>query len=59
MTEAKPAAAPDPLKRKYVVGHDDILLEYTHLYLPAQMPVFALGILYYFVINDGYKLKAM
>ena len=43
--------------RKYVVGHDDILLEYTRLYLPAQMPVFALGILYYFVINDGYKLK--
>jgi peptidoglycan/LPS O-acetylase OafA/YrhL len=49
--------AVDFIFRKYVVGNDDILIEYSRLYLPANLPVFALGILYYFIVTDSYRIK--
>jgi peptidoglycan/LPS O-acetylase OafA/YrhL len=40
-----------------LIGHERLWIEYLYMYFPSQLPVFALGILFYFVVKDDYRLS--
>lgn len=39
------------------INHERLWLEFLYMYLPNQLPVFGLGILFYFIVKDNYKLS--
>lgn len=39
-----------------LIGHDKLSQEYLFYYLPNQLPIFALGILFYFIVKENYKI---
>lgn len=48
----------DMVFRKFHLIDNNILwYNYIYFYFPSQLPVFALGVLFYFVIKDNYQLK--
>jgi peptidoglycan/LPS O-acetylase OafA/YrhL len=40
-----------------LIGNERLWQEYLYLYLPSQLPVFGLGILFYFIVTEGYKIS--
>jgi peptidoglycan/LPS O-acetylase OafA/YrhL len=42
-----------------LIGHAKLWEEYLSLYLPAQLPVFGLGILLYFLVEDSQATKGV
>lgn len=40
-----------------LIGSERLWQEYLYLYLPSQLPVFALGILFFFIVRDEYKIS--
>jgi len=45
------------LRRFHFMQNDMLWYNYLYFYLPSQLPVFALGILFYFIIKDNYQPK--
>jgi peptidoglycan/LPS O-acetylase OafA/YrhL len=45
------------LNRVHVIGSEQLWDHYLYMYLPSQLPVFALGILFYFIVRDNYRLS--
>lgn len=39
-----------------LIGNHRLWNEYLFFYFPSQLPIFALGILFYFIIKDGYRI---
>jgi peptidoglycan/LPS O-acetylase OafA/YrhL len=42
--------------RFQLIGSDRLWNEYLFFYFPSQLPIFALGILFYYIVNDGYRV---
>jgi len=40
-----------------LIGNDKLSQEYLYYYLPNQLPIFALGILFYFIVKENYKIS--
>lgn len=40
-----------------IIESDRLWQEYLNFYLPSQLPVFALGIIFYFVVKGNYKIS--
>lgn len=45
------------LNKIHIISSDWLWDNYLFFYLPNQLPIFALGILLYFIIRDNYKLS--
>lgn len=42
--------------RFQLIGSERLWNEYLFFYFPSQLPVLALGILFYYIVNDGYRV---
>lgn len=51
------AALQFTLSRMHVIESERLWLEFLYFYLPSQLPVFALGILLYFIVKQGYRVS--
>ena len=45
------------LNKIHIISSDMLWSNYLCFYLPNQLPIFALGILFYFILKDNYKLS--
>jgi peptidoglycan/LPS O-acetylase OafA/YrhL len=45
------------LLRVHLIESARLWMEFINFYLPAQLPVFALGILFYFIVKENYRLS--
>ncbi|MEX1239964.1 MAG: acyltransferase [Cyclobacteriaceae bacterium] len=49
------AALQFTLNRMSVIESERLWQDFLNLYLPSQLPVFALGVLFYFIVKNNYK----
>lgn len=45
------------LNRVHLIESERLWQDYLNLYLPSQLPAFALGILFYFILKEDYKIS--
>lgn len=45
------------LQKLQLISCDRLWHEYLYFYFPSQLPIFALGILFYFIVKENYKIS--